>query len=254
MRHVARAWSFAALLGVLSLGSAWAQAGRFHQVEVISTAQPVADYARIAQTGHELCNIALQAQGRAAAPFPTLPEPLVIERLWTLSDGRDFVLRKLERGIEIGDLENGCATRLSWSERTVIHRQGRTVAVYRDSSGHSDIDRQYGVGPWDPPNTGALAAFERVVEAGGLRLRCADAARTGGQALAPLARASETCTAMPPVRFRDEFGHDLVLQSQAQFEFFEGRGGRYTVTQRPQGFRAVQPDASVWMPETYLRD
>jgi hypothetical protein len=238
----------------LATGPAAAQAGRFHQVETLSTVSSTAEYARLARLAHDTCNAVLRAQGRAPAPFPSLPEPLVIERVWTLSDGRDFVLRKLERSIEPGESEEGCNTRLGWTERTVIHRNGRTVAVFRDSAGQREIDRQYSVGPWDPPNTAPLAAYERVVEVQGLRLRCGDPNRAGlGQPI-PNAQVSETCTTVPPLRFRDEFGHDLVLQSQASFQFFGGRGGRYTVTQRPQGFRLVQPDPSAWQPETYLRD
>jgi len=249
----ARLWS--CLVGGLFAVPAWSDPGTFHQVEVISSAEPVAEYARMAETGHKLCNISLTAMGGGAeVPFPALPSPLVVERIWTISDGRDFVIRKRQTDIEVGQPDEGCATRLVWNEHTVIHRQGQTVAVFRDSTGHSDIQREYTVGPWDPPYTAPLGTSERIVEQDGMRLRCNDAASTGGNLLAPLGAATETCTFMPPVRFRDEFGHDLVVQSQVNVELFDGRGGSYRVVQRPQGFSVSQPASSVWDPQTYLRD
>ena len=246
---------FIFFVGSLLTVTAWGEPSRFYQLEVISSAEPAADYARMAETTHKLCNISMTTMsGGAEVPFPPLPSPLVVERIWTISDGRDFVIRKRQTDIKVGEPEQGCATGLVWNEHTVIHRQGRTVAVFRDSTGYSDIQRDYSVGPWDAPHTAPLTSTERIVEQDGLRLRCNDATSTGGQLLAPMGAALETCTVMPPIRFRDEFGHDLVVQSQVNVELFDGRGGSYRVIQRPQGFRAVQPDASVWDPQTYLRD
>lgn len=57
----ARLWS--CLVGGLFAVPAWSDPGTFHQVEVISSAEPVAEYARMAETGHKLCNISLTAMG-----------------------------------------------------------------------------------------------------------------------------------------------------------------------------------------------
>src|SRR5690606_9797207 len=96
-----RIWS--CLAGGLFATSAWSDPGTFHQVEVISSAEPVAEYARMAETGHKLCNISMTAMGGGAeVPFPTLPSPLVVERIWTISDGRDFVMRKRQTDFEVG--------------------------------------------------------------------------------------------------------------------------------------------------------
>ncbi|MEZ5504479.1 MAG: hypothetical protein R3F38_00245 [Gammaproteobacteria bacterium] len=65
----------------------------------------------MAETGHKLCNISLTAMGWSRGTVSGLAVAAgVVERIWTISDGRDFVIRKRQTDFEVGQPDEGCAT------------------------------------------------------------------------------------------------------------------------------------------------
>lgn len=233
---------------------AHAQGGVFYEVEIVKHASPVSEYAKIAQMSHDFCNISRKQVNLPPKPFPTLPNPFVLERLWTLSNGTDYVLRKREPRLEPGGNDpEDCDVRLKWSETIVIMRGGKTTEITRASDGFNEVNREAFTSPWSLERN--FDAYPQTVQvAGGLVLRCAQPGRDAPTVSLPILNATRLCIAQRPAVFRDAFGQSLLMEYDGNGEMFGGRGGKYQVTARVQRFGTRMPTAATWDPNTYLRD
>lgn len=224
----------------------------FYELESVTTMEPAAEFLKIALTAQELCNASRKLKNLQPQSPPATPLPYVHERVWTVGNGRDFVLRR--RSFSIAPVEGGdldCRWAYTWSEQTVIQRGGATTRVFRTSDGVREVERNAFSAPWslDPVGSHPVRA-----NAMGLSLRCAtpDALRRAG-ILRPMVGMSEICIPEAPV-FRDEDGFNLVVQSTANASIFGGKGGEFRALQRVARYGTYNATDRTWNPQTYLSD
>lgn len=255
-RKFAAAGLFASVLFAASFAArpAVAQDGLYYELEIVTQAAPASEYAKLAELGHDLCNQTRKLANLPPKAFPSIPNPFVLERLWTLSNGKDYVLRKREFRLEpAGHDPEDCGMQLAWSETTVITRGGKTTHVTVASNGFNEVAPDQFTSPWNlERNLGTYPDAQGL--AGGLQIRCARPGRDAPDIQLPLLRATRLCIASRPAVFRDQFGESLLVEYDGNAEFFEGRGGQYQVTSRVQRFGTRIPNEATWNPATYLRD
>jgi hypothetical protein len=240
------------LLSVVVAMPLAAHAQTFHELESVTTMAPAAEFLKIAMTAQEICNVARRQKNLPPQAPPATPTPYVHERLWTVGNGRDFVLRR--RSFTLGPVEGGdldCRWAYTWSEQTVIQRGGTTTRIFRTSDGVREIERNAFSAPWslDPVDSHPLRA-----NAMGLALRCAtpESLRQAG-ILRPMVGMSEICIPEAPL-FRDEDGFNLVVQSTANASIFGGKGGEFRALQRVTRYGTYNATDRTWNPQTYLSD
>ncbi len=172
----------------------------------------------------------------------------------TLSNGRDYVLRTRKFDLQTGGHDpEDCDMRLTWAEFTVITHGGKTTQVDRASDGWSEVQRDTDTSPWNLERD--LGAYpDRVTEANGLVLRCAVPGRDGPRVPLPIIDAKRLCVTERPAVFRDQFGKSLLMAYEGRGQVFGGKGGLFTVTSRPSGYRTRPATTATWDPTTYLRD
>lgn len=242
----------AAIAVALTAAQGSAQAQTFYELESVTTIEPAAEYLKLALTTQTICNAARQQKGLPPQAPPTVPTPYVHERLWTVANGRDFVLRR--RTYALAPMtrdEMDCRWSITWSEQTAIERGGRTTNVLRTSDGVAEIERNAFTSPWSLAPVESHPRRTRVL---GLDLRCAtpeDLRQT--DVLRPMAGVSEICIPEPPV-FRDEYGGNLVVQSTTDASLFGGRGGAFRALQRVTRHGVYNVTDRTWNPQTYLSD
>jgi hypothetical protein len=225
----------------------------FYELESVTTMEPAAEYLKLAMTAQEICNVGRGLQGLPRQLPPTTPTPYVHERIWTVSNGRDFVLRRRSFGTgpDLRAPESDCRWTYGWSEQIVIQRGGNTTRIERSSTGPTQIERNAFTSPWslDPVDSHPLRA-----NAMGLALRCATPQALGSTGiLRPMIGMSEICIPEPPV-FRDEYGFNLVVQSTAEASLFGGRAGSFRAVQRVTKYGVFNATDRTWNPQTYVSD
>lgn len=241
------------LIGVAVAAPLAVHGQTFYELETVTTMEPAAEYLKLALTAHEICNIGREQRNLPRQPPPVTPTPYVHERIWTVSNGRDFVLRR--RSFNLAPAESAseadCRWQYGWQERIVIQRGGATTQIFRSSDGPPEIERNAFSAPWavEPLDSHPLRA-----NAMGLPLRCATPASVGNVAiLRPMIGMSEIC--IPEARlFRDEDGFALVVQSTANASLFGGRGGEFRALQRVRRHGVYNATDRTWNPQSYLSD
>ena len=239
-------------LGMLAATTGWAQTA-FHEVEVITTNEPPMESLKFSRMQHKACNLARQAKGLAPEPFPSIPQPRVLTREWTVSNGRDYVLRKRDYNIvpldDGSETNSNCGWVYSWIEQITISRGGRVTNINRNSDGPPEIEHNAYAIPWQLDNLRDYP-LRRTID--GVALRCVPpAALASVTLLQPLKGVSESCIAERPAVFRDFSGDSLKLYITLNANAL---GGQYQVLTRFRNLRQVTPTAATWDPATYLRD
>lgn len=238
-------------LGLLAVTTAWAQTA-FYEIEVIT--EPTSEFLKLMRQPHYLCKLARQVKGLAPVPFPPTPQPYVLTREWTVSNGRDYyVLRKRDYNIAQTDdgseLNLSCRWAHSWNEQITISRGGRVTNISRYSDGPPEIERNAYAIPWELDN---LRDYPLRRTISGVALRCiTPEALASVDLLQPLAGVSESCIAERPAVFRDFSGESLKLHITLNANML---GSQYQVLTRFRNLRQVTPTAATWDPATYLRD
>jgi hypothetical protein len=223
----------------------------FRQVRTETTAAPASAYATLARFQHDLCNINRGHAGLPARPFPSLPDPFVLERTWQATNGQDFVLRTRRFRIDVAaDTtadENDCGARLAWSEVAVIHRGGRTTRIERSSDTPAQIDRNAyfgGISPVRPEDFPIRRAASST-----LSLRCGRPGEYAPAAAFPGAAIEEICVAASVPGFHDEDGMPLTLGMRGRVSL---SGADFAMAVRTVADGAFQPTAATWEPATYV--
>jgi hypothetical protein len=241
------------LLGAVLALPVAASGQTFYEVESVTIMEPKAEYLRLALAVHELCNISRTLKNLPPQPPPVTPTPYVHERVWTASNGRDFVLRR--RNFELAPVDAAadldCRWEVTWREQTLIQRGGATIRVTRSSDGASEIERNAFAAPW---SLDAIENYPLRTSAMRLSLRCADTSALDNiRVLRPMAGMSELCIAEAPL-FRNEDGFSLVVHSTTEASMFGGRGGEFRALQRVRRFGVYNATDRTWNPQTYLSD
>lgn len=226
----------------------------FRELEVVTVMDPTSQFMKIALTGQEFCNLSRDLKGLARHAPPSVPQPYVSERTWTVSNGKDFVLRQRPyalQPVDIGD-ELNCHWENNWTERIMIQRGGRTTEISRSNAGEAEIQRDAYTMPWRLDKLDAYPIRKQVLD---LALRCATPeALARANILMPMIGMTEICLTQQPAVFRDFDGKSLVVQSTADASLFGGKGGEFKAVQRVRVSRAASVTDRTWNPATYLTD
>ncbi len=230
-----------------------AQGQTYYELESVTTMEPGAEYLKLALAAHEICNIGRELKNLPRQLPPATPTPYVHERIWTASNGRDFVFRR--RSFDLSPVESeaelDCRWQYVWREQIVIQRGGATTRIFRNSDGAQEIERNAFTAPRseDPVDSYPLRA-----SAMGSALRCATPAAVSNiRILRPMIGMSEICIAEARL-FRDEDGFNLMVQSTAEASLFGGRGGEFRAQQRVRRYGVYNATDRTWNPKTYLSD
>jgi hypothetical protein len=161
--------------------------------EIVTVTRPESVERHIAQdrAQYDLCASAAQQQGLPVQPFPAVPQQYFQERDTWISDGKVFLHRTENYGLDPTSLspEKGCATRFTIATSTEVRRGRKVTSEQVWFDGQRQAHEEESTAP-QMPRLKALERYTVTKTVAGHRVRCL---APGGAALP--GRMQERCVA-----------------------------------------------------------